>query len=147
MEFVFDLSAWHLWIILGIALVIAEVIGTEFILLALGIAALMTGLVTAAFDLGLDAQLVMAAVAAALCVPAFIRFYRRRFKATGAKMVMSEGLFHDTELMIEEYGGRAGIRIQGDFYPARSTEGDPLRQGELVRVLEMNGLTAVVERI
>src|SRR5690606_30823915 len=64
MEFIFDLNAWHFWMILGIALVIAEVIGTEFVLLALGAAALATGLLTAAFGFGLDGQLVTAAVAA-----------------------------------------------------------------------------------
>ena len=147
MEISFDISAWHLWLILGLALVIAEVIGTEFILLALGVSALLTGLATAVFGLGLNAQLITAAAAAILFTPAFFRFYRRRFKATGAKAVISEGLYRDSEHVIEEYGGRAGLRIQGDFFPARSTEGDPLKPGELVRVLEMNGLTAIVERI
>ncbi|MDT8398460.1 MAG: NfeD family protein [Pseudomonadales bacterium] len=147
MNITFDLDAWHVWLILGMALVIAEVIGTEFILLALGAAALVTGLLTALFQLALNGQFIAAATVAVLFVPAFFRFYRRRFKATGTQAVIGEGLYRDTELIIEEYGGRSGIRIQGDFFPAKSTEGDPLRSGELVRVLEMHGLTAVVERI
>lgn len=141
------MSAWHLWLIAGMVLIIAEVIGTEFILLALGAAALVTGLVTATFGLGFDGQLIVGAVAAALFVPTFIRFYRRRFKATGAKAVIGEGVYRDNEMLIEEYGGRVGLRFQGDFFPARSTEGDPLKPGELVRILEMNGVTAIVERI
>ena len=147
MDISFALSSWHLWLILGMALIIAEVIGTEFILLALGAAALVTGGITGVFDLGLNAQLISCAVAAAVLVPLFIRFYRRRFRATGTRAVISEGLYRDTELVIENYGERTGIRIQGDFFPARSTEGDPLKAGELVRVLELRGLTAVVERI
>lgn len=147
MDISFSISAWHLWLILGMVLIIAEVIGTEFILLALGAAALVTGAITGAFDLGLDAQLLTSAVAAAVLVPLFIRLYRRRFKATGTRAVISEGLFQDTELLIEAYGERTGIRIQGDFFPAASTEGDPLQAGELVRVLELRGLTAIVERI
>lgn len=147
MDISFSISSWHLWLMLGMVLIIAEVIGTEFILLALGAAALLTGAITGMFDLGLNAQLVTIAVSAAVLLPIFIRFYRRRFKATGTRAVISEGLYRDTELLIENYGERTGIRIQGDFFPAKSTEGDPLKAGELVRVLELNGLTAIVERI
>ncbi len=141
------ISAWHVWLIIGMGLIIAEVIGTEFILLALGVAALVTAFVTADMDLSLNGQLITYAIASALFVPAFFRFYRLRFKATGASVVIGEGAYRDMEFTTEQYGGRVGLRIQGDFYPAKGTEGDPLRPGELVRVLEMSGVTAVVERI
>lgn len=143
----FDIAAWHVWLALGLLLIIAEVIGTELVLLALGAAALATGLAAATADLGLNMQLLVYGIAAALFVPVFMTFYRRRFKATGTRALVGDGVWRDAEYTVVEYGGRHGIRIDGDFFPAASTEGDPLRAGELVRVLEMRGLTAIVERI
>ena len=147
MDFLSGISAWHLWLMLGALLIIAEIIGTDFILLGLGLAAGTTAIATAAFGLGVDGQIGTFAVAALLYVPASVFFYRRTFKATGARTLISEGVYRDTELTIVQYGDRTGVRVQGDFFPALSTEGDPLRAGELVRVLEMRGATAIVERI
>lgn len=76
----FDIAAWHVWLALGLLLIIAEVIGTELVLLALGAAALATGLAAATADLGLNMQLLVYGIAAALFVPVFMTFYRRRFK-------------------------------------------------------------------
>jgi membrane protein implicated in regulation of membrane protease activity len=147
MDFFSGISAWHMWLIAGAVLIIAEIIGTEFILLALGLAALITALVTAVFSIEMTGQVGTYAIAALVLVPVTVLFYRRKFKATGARTLVSEGFYRDSELSIELYGERTGVRIQGDFYPAQSTEGDPLQAGELVRVLEMRGVTAIVERI
>lgn len=147
MDFISGITAWHMWLIVGAMLIIAEIIGTEFILLALGLAAVTTAVITAFSGIGLDWQIGAFAIAALVFVPASVMFYRRRFKATGARTLISEGNYRDTELSIVQYGERTGVRIQGDFYPAQSTEGDPLQAGELVRVLEMRGVTAIVERI
>lgn len=147
MDLFSELTAWHLWLIAGAVLIIAEVVGTEFILLALGLAALTTALVTAVFGIGMTGQIGTYAIAALVLVPASVLFCRRKFKATGARTLVSEGFYRDSEFTVVQYGERTGVRIQGDFYPAQSTEGDPLQTGELVRVLEMRGVTAIVERI
>lgn len=147
MDFFSGISAWHMWLMLGALLIIAEIIGTDFILLGLGLAAGTTAAATAAFGMALEGQIGTFAVAALLYVPASVIFYRRTFKATGARTLISEGVYQDMEQTIVLYGDRTGVRIQGDFYPAQSTEGDPLHAGELVRVLEMRGVTAIVERI
>lgn len=147
MDFFSGISAWHMWLMLGAVLIIAEIIGTDFILLGLGLAAVSTAAITAAFGIGTEWQIGVYAIAALFFVPASVFFYRRTFKATGARTLISEGVFRDMEQTIVQYGDRTGVRIQGDFYPAQSTEGDPLRAGELVRVLEMRGVTAIVERI
>ncbi|MDX1443404.1 MAG: NfeD family protein [Gammaproteobacteria bacterium] len=147
MEILNQVEAWHIWLIIGVLFVIAEVLGTEFILLAIGFAMIVTGLATDAFDLGLNGQLLTAGASAAVFVPGFMRFYRRAFKAKGTKSLVSEGVGRDKDLEIVEYSGRIGVRIQGDFYPAATDDGSELAAGDWVRLVEMRGLTAIVERI
>jgi membrane protein implicated in regulation of membrane protease activity len=147
MDILTDIQAWQIWVILGVLLIIAEVIGTEFILFAIGVAFLVTGVMTDAFDFGLNMQLLTAGIASAMFVPLFMRFYRRVFKATGTKSLVSEGVGQDEDLQIVDYAGRLGIRIQGDFYPARTFDDAPLAAGDWVRLVEMKGVTAFVEQI
>lgn len=147
MDILTDIQAWQVWVILGVLLIIAEVIGTEFILFAIGVAFLVTGVMTDAFDFGLNVQLLTAGIASAMFVPLFMRFYRRVFKATGTKSLVSEGVGQDEDLQIVDYAGRLGIRIQGDFYPARTFDDTPLAAGDWVRLVEMKGVTAYVEQI
>jgi membrane protein implicated in regulation of membrane protease activity len=147
MDILTDIQAWQVWVILGVLLIIAEVIGTEFILFAIGVAFLVTGVMTDAFDFGLNVQLLTAGIASAMFVPLFMRFYRRVFKATGTKSLVSEGVGQDEDLQIVDYAGRLGIRIQGDFYPARTFDDAPLAAGDWVRLVEMKGVTAFVEQI
>lgn len=147
MDILTDIQAWQVWVILGVLLIIAEVIGTEFILFAIGVAFLVTGVMTDAFDFGLNMQLLTAGIASAMFVPLFMRFYRRVFKATGTKSLVSEGVGQGEDLQIVDYAGRLGIRIQGDFYPARTFDDAPLAAGDWVRLVEMKGVTAYVEQI
>jgi membrane protein implicated in regulation of membrane protease activity len=147
MDILTDIQAWQVWVILGVLLIIAEVIGTEFILFAIGVAFLVTGVMTDAFDFGLNMQLLTAGIASAMFVPLFMRFYRRVFKATGTKSLVSEGVGQGEDLQIVDYAGRLGIRIQGDFYPARTFDDAPLAAGDWVRLVEMKGVTAFVEQI
>jgi membrane protein implicated in regulation of membrane protease activity len=147
MDILTDIQAWQVWVILGVLLIIAEVIGTEFILFAIGVAFLVTGVMTDAFDFGLNVQLLTAGIASAMFVPLFMRFYRRVFKATGTKSLVSEGVGQGEDLQIVDYAGRLGIRIQGDFYPARTFDDAPLAAGDWVRLVEMKGVTAFVEQI
>lgn len=147
MEFFNQVDAWQVWVILGVLFIIAEVLGTEFILLAVGFAFISTGLATDAFDLGFDMQLLWAGVSVAVFVPLFMRFYRRAFKAKGTRSLVSEGVGTEQDHEIIDYGGRLGIRIQGDFYPAETLDGTVLKPGDWVRLLEMRGVTACVEHI
>lgn len=147
MDIFTDIHAWQVWVILGVLLIIAEVIGTEFILFAIGVAFCVTGVMTDAFDFGLNMQLLTAGISSALFVPLFMRLYRRAFKATGTRSLVSEGIGKGEDLQIVDYAGRLGVRIQGDFYPARTFDDTPLAAGDWVRLVEMKGVTAYVEQI
>lgn len=147
MEMFAQIETWQVWVIIGVLFIIAEVLGTEFILLALGFACVVTGLATNAFDLGINMQLLTAGISSAVFVPLFMRFYRRAFKAKGTRSLVSEGVGRDRDLEVIDYNGRLGIRIQGDFYPVASIDDSPVQAGDWVRLVEMRGVTAYVEHI
>ncbi|MDX1454753.1 MAG: NfeD family protein [Gammaproteobacteria bacterium] len=147
MEFLNSLQAWEIWVMVGILLIIGEILGMEFILFATGTAFVFTGLATNAFDLGFTGQMITAGLLTALFVPVFMRFYRRVFKAKGTKSLVSEGIGKNVDLEVVDYSGRLGVRIQGDFYPAATTDGSDLKAGDWVRLVEMRGVTAYVEQI
>jgi membrane protein implicated in regulation of membrane protease activity len=141
-------DAWQLWVIAGVLFLIAEIIGTEFILLAIGSAFVATGLATEAFDLELNQQILVAGVSATAFVPIFVYSHRRFFKARGSPSLLSEGLGQEKDYEVTEYGGRLGIRIHGDFYPVETMDEEDaaLRAGEKVRLKQMRGVTAYVQR-
>jgi inner membrane protein len=64
----FGLSDGWLWAIGGLVLLIAEMLAPGFFLIFIGAAAILTGLVTLAFDLSLPLQLLVFVVAAAIAV-------------------------------------------------------------------------------
>lgn len=147
MDMLNQIDAWQVWVIVGVLFIIAEVLGTEFILLAIGFAFTVTGLVTKALGLDTDMQLLCAGISVAVFVPLFMRFYRKTFKPKGTKSLVSEGVGTDQDLEVVNYSGRLGVRIQGDFYPAATEDGTRLKAGDWVRLIEMRGLTAYVELI
>jgi membrane protein implicated in regulation of membrane protease activity len=78
MDILTDIQAWQVWVILGVLLIIAEVIGTEFILFAIGVAFLVTGVMTDAFDFGLNVQLLTAGIASAMFLSPRLQGHRHQ---------------------------------------------------------------------
>lgn len=144
MEAGFDVQAWQLWLAAGIVLAIAEVLGTQFVLLALGVAFALTALVTRLFGLDLDMQLVSAAVWTAALLPVFIIYYRRHMMPVATRALVSDGLGVGDTFAIVRRGERVGVKIQGDFFPVEPAAG--LEEGDRVVIKDWRGICAVVER-
>lgn len=138
----FNVEAWQIWLGLGLLLAIAEVLGTQFVLLALGTAFALTALVTQAFGLDFDGQLLAAAIWAALLVPAFIVFYRRRMMPGATRTLVSDGVGIGERFTVIRRGERLGVKVHGDFFPI---EGDAA-EGDSVTLTEWRGICAVVRR-
>jgi membrane protein implicated in regulation of membrane protease activity len=93
---------------------------------------------------GWSGQILVTSIAALILVPVFVRWYRR-FAHPVRKGLAGEGGMVGFETEVLEYGGRLGVRYQGDFFPAKRTDGQPLVPGMRVRVCSMKGITASVE--
>lgn len=139
-----DIHAWQVWLAVGILLAIAEVLGTQFVLLALGVAFALTALVTAVFDLGYDGQVLAAAIWSALLVPAFIVFYRKRMMPKSTQALVSDGLGIGETFAIVRRGERLGVKVQGDFYPVEMQGGGEPVENARVVITGWRSLTALV---
>lgn len=137
-------EAWHLWIALGLALAVAELLGAEFVLLALGLACL-GGAVAAITGAALATQILTAGVLAAVLVPLAVIKFRHAMRPNSRYGVTGSGVERGTVAEIVEQAGEIGLKFRGDFLPARLPDGNRPVPGTRVRIREVRGITAIVE--
>ncbi len=137
-------EAWHLWIALGLALAVAELLGAEFVLLALGIACL-GGAAAAMAGAALATQILTTGVLAAVLVPFAITRLRHAVRPGSRYGVTGSGAERGTVVEVIEQAGDVGLKFRGDFLPARLPDGDSPEPGTRVRIREVRGITAIVD--
>ncbi|MFB9886008.1 NfeD family protein [Balneatrix alpica] len=139
------MEAWQWWILAGLVLALAELLGAAFVALALGLACGF-GALAAWLDASFKVQLLSMAVAAALLIPLAIRLYRQRQQHWQSRQqagIVGESGQH-WRAQVCEYGGRLGVRVEGNFYPLGPGDWQP---GEWLEVQGFDGITPRVTRV
>jgi len=140
-----DLHAGWLWAIGGLVLLIAEIVAPGFFLVFLGVAAIVTGLFTLLFDLGLGPQLALFVVYTALAVMLGKRWYGEPdTEALNIKLNdPAKRLVGKTVTVVEAVDDHAGrVRVGDGEWSAR---GGPAAAGERVTVTAVDGNCLIVE--
>lgn len=132
-------------VVIALTLLVADIAlfgGVSIILPILAIGVLAAA---AASALGLEPtmQVVTGAVASVLSVPLVV-LISRRLRQTRPVTSDDQRLLEET-FVITESKGRPGIRHRGEFLPARHQSHAILSAGDRVRVVRVEGVTAVVE--
>lgn len=134
-----------IWLVIGIAMIVAEILSGELVLLMLGGGAL-AGAGAAALGAGLIIDvIVFAAVSVGLLVVARPTLKRRFLESGGAStnvaaLVGSQAVALST---VDEHGGR--VKLAGGEWSARTiAAGGVITEGSTVTVVEIAGATAVV---
>ena len=142
-----NLEPGWIWAIAGILLLIAEIIAPGFFLIFIGIAAVLTGLFTLLFDLGLAPQLILFAVYAGLAVMIGQRWYgepggkdERHAINDPARRMIGRTVTVVTD--VDDHGGR--VRVGDGEWNAR---GGPATAGERVTVTSVDGNCLIVEPV
>lgn len=140
---------WHLWAIAAIVLMLMELFGAHFVLLGLGLAALVVALVAVMVPgIGIGGQLGVFTLSALVIVPGIVWLFRCFFPNHGPS-VMNEpgnGAAGPHEVVVRN--GRIGVEIYGDFYPARfPNSGLQPQPGTQVTITEFRGITAMVKMV
>ena len=141
-----DLQDGWWWAIGGAIVLILEVLAPGFFLMFIGGAAILTGFVTIALNLGLSAQLVLFVIASAVAVVAGKRYYGEKGVdnlATGinnpaSRFAGKSGTVIDP---VDAHGGR--VRIGDGEWIAR---GGPAAAGERVLVVDVDGSCLIVAK-
>ena len=135
-----------IWLIAGIVLIAAEVLSGDFVLLMLGLGALV-GAGSAALTGNAVIDVIVFAVASAgliwLARPALKkRFLHGPSIRTGIESLIGA---HGVVMSTVDSGDGGRIKLAGDVWSARSvTDGERLEPGTKVTVVEIAGATAVV---
>ncbi|TVS13535.1 MAG: hypothetical protein EA417_16295 [Gammaproteobacteria bacterium] len=141
-----DMTHWQIWLVLALVFVAADIAlagGASGVLLVLALAAL-GAMLAALLGAEWQGQLLAAAVAGALATPLVLIGLRRLAWRSGSSARTDFRVSGRTFEVIRQRE-RIGIRVQGDFFPARCAAGEYPEPGDNVRVIRFEGITAVVE--
>jgi membrane protein implicated in regulation of membrane protease activity len=142
-----SLPAWQIFAILGIALLIAEIFVSGFVLLPIGIAFLLTAVVS----LFISSWSVLVAILAVAQVVVFWVFqthfkkYLARTRAyTGAEgMIGAECVVTET-IRPDQFGQ---VKLYGDTWQAGTYHSEPLEKGRRVAITKIDGNKVFVEPV
>ena len=139
-----------LWIVLGIALAIAEAFTATLLIIFFAVGALAAA-GAAALGAPFLLQAIVFAVFSALSVGALRPIILRHAKSaleTGDTPFGIEAMEGSHGMVVEEVDGDHGmIKLEGELWQARSFDGnEKYLPGERVRVVKVTGATAIVWR-
>ena len=137
--------AWWIWVVLGIALLAAEMaIAGGFFAFFFGLAALLVGVLSAVGLAGGDAlQWLLFSVLSVLGVTLFRRPVMRAFKLDQPQQKVVDGLAGEDAVILEDVapGSVGKAELRGTTWSARSTSAQPLVKGQRCKVERVEGLT------
>lgn len=135
---------WALWLAIMLALAMVEIATVNLVFLMLAGGAL-AGAIAAYAGADLALQLVVAIVVAVAMLFVVRPFFLRHMQPKSEYLSNVEALVGATALTLEEVTPRSGtVRLSGEVWSARSN-GPSIRPDIDVRVVRIDGATAVVE--
>lgn len=141
--------AWIGWLVLIAIFLVIEMLTLDFTFLMLSFGGVL-GLVAGLVGLPLWAQLIIAAVAAALFIfflrPPLLHRLRRGEDPAKSNIEAVIDLRGTALCDITQITGQVKLS-NGDIWTARSTDGAPILQGSRVAVSEISGATALVRPV
>jgi membrane protein implicated in regulation of membrane protease activity len=135
------MEAYLIWLLAGLALVIAELITGTFYLLVLGVAAFGAG-AAAWLGAGFPVQVIAAVVVAGVGVY-LVHAYRAR-NAAQQMQPIDAGQPANFESWVDQAAGLARVRYRGASWEARLDGGDSPQPGAVLYVLAAEGNTLKV---
>ena len=139
------------WAVLAALAFVGELLSVSFFLLFFSLGA-VAGLIAASLELGIAAQAVAFVAASALSMAILRPALMHRISFRGSERYESRNAVTGKSGVVTdriEPGGSGTVRIgSGDFWTARSVyPGQGIEAGARVRVLDTDGITALVEAV
>jgi len=146
------LEHWHIWVIAGVVLLIAEIFTPGFVLACFGVACLVAA-IFAALDVGLTLEVIVFCVASIVAFftvrPLFVkRFYRSDDDAAARTNV--DALAGKVGMVVERIDPSMNVGrvvLGGDNWRAASVDGAVIERGEQVEVIRVEGTKLFVKKV
>ncbi len=143
------LSAWHIWMIIGIFFIIIEIFDPAFFFIAFGIGAILTGLLSLINFIG--GNIVIQILC--FCIISFVSFLLMR--KLGKKVLAHPGGETNVFALKGKTGfvtndipvdGKGHVKIGGEEWTAIASEGEEIAAGTKVLVVEIDGNKIIVKK-
>ncbi|MBD3233735.1 MAG: hypothetical protein GF315_08420 [candidate division Zixibacteria bacterium] len=143
------MQAWYIWIIVGIILSILEIFTSGFLVINLGIGAIIAGLV-ALTGAGIKAQIIVFALSS-LVVFVFIRKFAVRYlnKQKPDSYTNVEALKGKTGIVTAPIGGsvkKGQVKVGGEEWSALCQDDVEVEVGERIVVTAIDGNKLIVRK-
>lgn len=142
------MDAWHLWVIVALLLVVAEMFNGDFWLVCLGIGALLAAIVSLMLP-GLVPGILAFSVGSVVGLfgvrPALLRYFHRgpRLRTNVDAVVGRVGVVTEA---IEPGTGRGRVLVEGEDWRGMTLDERTLPAGTKVSVVQVDGTQLVVEK-
>ncbi|MBX3017134.1 MAG: NfeD family protein [Bdellovibrionaceae bacterium] len=141
------MEQFWIWLILGLALIGAELLSGAFVILFFGVGALITAVTVIVTIIPLALQILIFGVSSL----ALLMIFRKRFIKTVSEEEKKRSLSADvdTQLILSESlapGAEAMVAYQGTHWTAVNLENEELKQGTRVRIERTEGIKIFVRR-
>lgn len=141
------MELWHLWLILGLILIIAEMFSLTFYLLVFSFAVLF-GAFLDLLGFSLSWQIFAVALVGVILTPFLPKILRVKIQGKGRTSLMAGEKGEINAEVIENNFGGWHIKYQGDTYPYKFAEPESafeLTQGKKVKIIRFDGITAIIK--
>ncbi len=139
---------WKLWLIVAILFFVLEMMGPGFLLFWVGIGAIITMIVSFFVD-SVAVQIVIFILSSTVLLFC-TRPFAKKFASTDTTITNANSILGKTALVTKEINilkGTGQIKVNGEVWSAKNTESGVIEEGSKVKVLSINGVKAVVEKI
>lgn len=140
--------AWIGWVILIALFLVIEILSLEFIFLMLAVGG-VAGLIADLFGAPVWLQIIAAAAVAVLLLvflrPSLLRRLHRGEDTTPSNVAALLGMAGTVVSTVNPAAGQVKL-VNGDVWTAREDDGESLPPGTGIRVVRIEGATAVVRR-
>jgi membrane protein implicated in regulation of membrane protease activity len=141
------MSAFIIWLIIGLVLIVAEIVTTTFILLFFGVGAIVTAVVAALGLESIAAQIILCTIVSG----SGIFLFRGKLRSSlEAKNPMAGNDMHDEKLELSEDippGATAKIMFRGSPWTALNDSPDTMRKGQTVKIARTDGIKLILEKL
>lgn len=138
---------WQVWLIIAILFFILEMMGPGFLLFWVGIAALITMIVSIFVD-SIVIQIGIFTISSTLllfCTRSFVKKISKNdtvntnaYSFIGKKGIVTKEI-HPTN-------GTGQVKVDGEVWSAKSISNDIISEGELITIIKIDGVKAVVQK-
>ena len=143
------IQPWHVWIILGVIFVIIEIFDPALFFIALGIGAIVTGLLSLIpfFDGSFPLQIITFAVLSFIAFLFTRRIGKKVLRHTGSQTnvyALKGQTGHITKAVPRD--GKGYVKVGSEEWVAVTRDASALEKGIKVKVLDIDGNKLVVEK-